>query len=232
MAIYAYPVAALGSFVTRQLENEVNENTTKFLAKNIDVEEATRIISENVQYYLPIVTVKAICDVILTSLIGRNLYYLFKKLWTILKPLFTSGLIRALCEKFNINFFKYALKGDEELKNGNSKDEPLRYIYEIPLEQLLHGTERQLQITREIRELNKTTRIERETYPIIIQPGCKEEHVICLTEVGDRDPINTPADLFIIIRSKPHPLYKRQGADLIYIKTMSYADVSPRCDDY
>jgi DnaJ family protein B protein 4 len=97
---------------------------------------------------------------------------------------------------------------------------------------LLLGTERTLQITREIRESNGITRNECETYPIVIKPGCKEEHIICLKEVGDRDPINTPADLFITIRSRPHPLYKRQGADLIYTKTISYADVSLKASNY
>lgn len=86
----------------------------------------------------------------------------------------------------------------------NHKDEPLHYSYEISLEQLLHGTERQLEITREIRETNKAIRTERETYTITMEPGCKEEHTFCLKEVGNRDPINTPADMFVIIRSKPH----------------------------
>ncbi len=116
--------------------------------------------------------------------------------------------------------------------DGKVKDEPLRYTYEIPLEQLLYGTQRQHPITREIREINRITRTERQTYTITIEPGCKEEHIICLPEVGDRDPINIPADLLITIRSKPHLSYRRQGADLIYTKVISYAAVSPTSHHY
>lgn len=195
MAVYVYPIAAAGSFIARRyFESDINEKTEDLLAKNIDVEETTRIVSENVGYYLPMVTAKAVCDIIVASLIGRNFCYLFKKLWGILKPLFTSslkgfiggiekcfcciqqslkelftkgisihtigekirskisisgvlealdytqkfiscvttglhrlvrfeltkyyleirGLLRALCEKFNINFLKYVPKADEE----------------------------------------------------------------------------------------------------------------------
>ncbi len=121
---------------------------------------------------------------------------------------------------------RFLRSSDEIHLNGKQKDEPLRYTFEISLEQLLYGTQRQLEINREIREINRITETKRRTYTITIEAGCKEEHIIRLAEVGDRDPINIPADLLITIRSKPHLLYKRQGADLIYTKVISYVAVS------
>jgi hypothetical protein len=193
----AYIVAAVGSGLIRVFgESDINEKTTAYLAKQINVEKATRIVSKNVGYYLPMVTIKAACDLVVASGIGRGLYALFKKLWGILNPLFESsrkafmngikksfdciqqsarellnkcssfhticdkvfskssitkviqaldyigkiivcattgfcrivqfeltkyyleirGLLRALCEKFNINFLKYVPKADEESK--------------------------------------------------------------------------------------------------------------------
>lgn len=193
MAVYI--VAAAGSGLIRVFgETDINEKTTAYLAKQINIEEATRIISENVKYYLPMVTIKAACDLVVISIIGRSLYSLFKNLWRILQPLLKSsweafmdgikksfaciqksarelidkcssfhtirdkvcskssitnviqaldyiqkivvcaqtgfcrivqfeltkyyleirGLLRALCEKFNINFLKYVPQPDEE----------------------------------------------------------------------------------------------------------------------
>ncbi|CAF1029017.1 unnamed protein product [Adineta steineri] len=282
MAIYVYPAAAAGSFIIRAFaETDIDGNTEKYLAKDITIDEATRIISENINYYVTIVTIKAVCDITVTSLVGRKLYSMFKSLWEILKPLLTAGLksfingikhagkciqeslkelivkgtffhtigdkirsnlslsgvlntldhihklfvcvknglchtiqfeltkyyieimglIRALCDKNNVNFLKYVAKADIELNSngdqmdGRHKEEPFEHTYEISLEELLRGTERQLPWTREIRK-----------------------------KVGDQDPINIPADLHITIRSKPHPLFKRQGNNLVYIQTISYAD--------
>jgi hypothetical protein len=87
-----YIVAATGSGLIRTFgEFDINEKTTTYLARQINVEEATRIISENVGYYLPLVTFKIGCDVVVASIIGRQLYNLFKNLWRNLKPLLKSG---------------------------------------------------------------------------------------------------------------------------------------------
>ncbi|CAF0981738.1 unnamed protein product [Adineta ricciae] len=310
MAAFVPLIASAGSFVVRVLgESDINENTTQFLAKKINIEVATRIISENITYYVSIVTFKAVCDIIVVSVVGRKLYHMFQQLWKILEPLLKLGLkgfidgiakcekciqaslkellekgvsfhtiydkvrphttvsnvlkaldgiykficsakagfcytikfeltkyyleivgfIRALCEKLNINFLKYLAQADVESNNGEDhaieeNDGPLTYLFEVSLEQLLQGTEENLPITREVQKINQPIRQERQIYTIKIEPGCKEGHVIRLPQVGNRDPINIPADLLVTIRSKPHPLFKREGANLIYVKTLSYAD--------
>lgn len=194
MTFFLASSALVGSSLIRiGAENEIDQITTEFLRKQIDIEEATRIISQSPRRYLIIVTAKAVCDTIFLSITGGRLYQLLKELWNILKPLLQSsaseflngltkcigciqnsaiespsvfqtfqklwekisskhpttivlqileyiseiifcakiglcnliqfeltkyyleirGLIRALCEKFNINFFKYVPKPDE-----------------------------------------------------------------------------------------------------------------------
>ncbi|CAF2401715.1 unnamed protein product [Rotaria sp. Silwood2] len=118
----------------------------------------------------------------------------------------------------------FKIQNDNVRSTNDYKDEPLTCVYEISLEQILAGTQRELAITREIRSSDGTFSQDRQVYTIKIEPGCKEGHCIRLNEVGNRDPINIPADLFITILSKPHRLFKRNNANLIYIKSISYAD--------
>ncbi|KAK4784266.1 hypothetical protein SAY86_018634 [Trapa natans] len=60
-----------------------------------------------------------------------------------------------------------------------------------------------------------------ETLKIDIQPGWKKDTKIIFPEKGNHEPGAIPPDLIFVVDEKPHPVFKREGNDLLVVQTLS-----------
>jgi DnaJ-class molecular chaperone len=61
---------------------------------------------------------------------------------------------------------------------------------------------------------------------IEIKPGWKQGTKITFPREGDQTPSTIPADIVFIIKDKVHPVFRRDGSDLLYTAKISLKDVS------
>ncbi|XP_042456747.1 dnaJ homolog subfamily B member 13-like isoform X2 [Zingiber officinale] len=92
------------------------------------------------------------------------------------------------------------------------------------LEELYKGTVKKMKISREILGvLGKRTIVE-EILTIDVKPGWKKGTKITFPEKGNESPNLVPADIAFIIDEKPHPLFRREGNDLVMTQKISLAE--------
>ena len=58
-------------------------------------------------------------------------------------------------------------------------------------------------------------RVVDEILPIEIKPGWKKGTKLTFPKKGNEEPGIIPADIIFVVEEKPHPLYKRDGNDLL-----------------
>lgn len=92
------------------------------------------------------------------------------------------------------------------------------------LEELYKGTTRKMKISREIVDMSGRTKQVEEILTIDVKPGWKKGTKITFPEKGNEQPNIIPADLVFIIDEKPHPVYTRDGNDLIVTQKISLAE--------
>jgi len=84
----------------------------------------------------------------------------------------------------------------------------------VTLEDILHGTEKKMKISRKVYGEDGTVRVEDKVLKINVKPGWKSGTKITFAKEGDQAPGKVPADIAFIIRDKAHPLFTRDGANL------------------
>jgi DnaJ family protein B protein 4 len=57
--------------------------------------------------------------------------------------------------------------------------------------------------------------VEAEILPIEIKPGWKKGTKLTFPKKGNEEPGIIPADIVFVVEEKPHPVYKRDGNDLL-----------------
>lgn len=62
---------------------------------------------------------------------------------------------------------------------------------------------------------------------IVIKRGWKEGTKITFPKEGDETPENIPADIAFVLKDKGHPLFRRDGSNMIYTVKISLKEV---CD--
>ena len=96
----------------------------------------------------------------------------------------------------------------------------------VTLEEVLSGCTKKMKISR--KRLNpdgRTLRTEDKILEVQIKKGWKEGTKITFPKEGDETPRNIPADVVFVLKDKPHPLFKRDGADIVYTAKISLRDV-------
>lgn len=68
-----------------------------------------------------------------------------------------------------------------------------------------------------------------EILTIEVKPGWKKGTKITFEEKGNEQPDMIPADIVFIIDEKPHPVFTREGNDLIATKNISLAEALTGC---
>lgn len=107
------------------------------------------------------------------------------------------------------------------------QDPPLVHDLQVPLEDILSGSTKKMKISR--KRLNpdgRTSRPEDKILEVQIKKGWKEGTKITFPKEGDETPTNIPADIVFVVKDKPHPVFRRDGSDIIYPAKISLRDVS------
>ncbi|XP_076914376.1 uncharacterized protein LOC143573365 [Bidens hawaiensis] len=92
------------------------------------------------------------------------------------------------------------------------------------LEDLFKGTTKKMKISRDVFDgTGRTTTVE-EILAIEIKPGWKKGTKITFPEKGNEQRGVIPADLVFIIDEKPHPVFKRDGNDLVVTQKITLVE--------
>ena len=102
------------------------------------------------------------------------------------------------------------------------QDKTIEKEVSVSLEEIASGAEKKMKISRKIfhddgvyHDHGRVT-TEEKVFTIIIKPGWKSGTKVTFHREGDRVPGRIPADVTFIIREKPHAVFTRDGAHLLY----------------
>ncbi|MGH0135436.1 UNVERIFIED_CONTAM: hypothetical protein FKN15_008045 [Acipenser sinensis] len=87
----------------------------------------------------------------------------------------------------------------------------------VSLDEIFSGCTKKMKIShKRLNPDGRSTRTEDKILTIEIKRGWKEGTKITFPREGDETPSNIPADIIFVVKDKPHPVFKRDGSDLIY----------------
>lgn len=104
------------------------------------------------------------------------------------------------------------------------KDATVHHDLPVSLEDICKGTMKKMKITKKIVGANGQTRSEDKVLTVTIKPGWKSGTKITFPREGDQYPGHVPADIEFVIKDKPHPKFKRDGANIIYSHKLPLRD--------
>ncbi|KAF9677936.1 hypothetical protein SADUNF_Sadunf08G0159800 [Salix dunnii] len=103
----------------------------------------------------------------------------------------------------------------------NRKAAPVESKLLCTLEELYKGTRRKMRISRSVPDDFGEPKTVEEILKIDIKPGWKKGTKITFPEKGNQEPGTIPADLIFVVDEKPHPVFKRDGNDLVMNQKIS-----------
>lgn len=110
------------------------------------------------------------------------------------------------------------------------KDPPVVHELKVTLEEVFSGCTKKMKISR--KRLNadgRTVHNEDKILTVDIKRGWKEGTKITFPREGDETPTNIPADVVFVVKDKPHPVFRREGSDIIYSAKISLRDALCGC---
>lgn len=120
----------------------------------------------------------------------------------------------------------------------DKQDKPIRRNLHVPLKNILTGATKKVKVTRTVYDPNGGSCEEYINLTISINKGTKDGKDIVFPRLGDKRPNAIPADIIFTIRIIDHPLFQREGNNLIFsrnIPTLEFLRESqiivPRLDD-
>eukprot|EP00184_Porphyridium_aerugineum_P000200 CAMPEP_0184695690 /NCGR_PEP_ID=MMETSP0313-20130426/3253_1 /TAXON_ID=2792 /ORGANISM="Porphyridium aerugineum, Strain SAG 1380-2" /LENGTH=361 /DNA_ID=CAMNT_0027154199 /DNA_START=169 /DNA_END=1254 /DNA_ORIENTATION=+ len=106
--------------------------------------------------------------------------------------------------------------------SGGRKGPDLEYDLNLTLNELYTGCTKKMKITKSVVDAASGRSVPLEQIVSIeVKPGYKKGTKIRFTEHGDEKPGETPADVVFVVKEKPHPLFEREGDNLIYNTTVT-----------
>ncbi|XAR65138.1 hypothetical protein NMG60_11009117 [Bertholletia excelsa] len=111
--------------------------------------------------------------------------------------------------------------------NGVSGDQTVRKAAAVEnklacsLEELYKGSRRKMKISRIVPDDSGQPKTVEEILKIDIKPGWKKGTKITFPEKGNQEMGMAPGDLVFVVEEKPHPIFKRDGNDLVVNKRIS-----------
>ncbi|VDP14254.1 unnamed protein product [Soboliphyme baturini] len=105
-------------------------------------------------------------------------------------------------------------------------DPPVVYDLYISLEDIYKGCVKKMKITRKVPsgEGGAKMRTEDKLLTVTVKPGWKAGTKVTFPREGDHNENRVPADIVFIIKDKPHPYFRRDGADIYYTAKISLKD--------
>lgn len=118
------------------------------------------------------------------------------------------------------------------------QDPTVQHELLVPLEDIYKGCVKKMRITRLVLFIllffkfifpfcrkvvapDGTAKTEDKVLSITIKPGWKSGTKITFPKEGDQLPNRVPADIAFVVKDKPHPKFKREGADIRYVHRLS-----------
>ncbi|CAL5981493.1 Chaperone_protein DnaJ subfamily B [Hexamita inflata] len=95
------------------------------------------------------------------------------------------------------------------------KDPDLFVDLNLKLEELYFGCVKKRKVTRRLINADQTYSQREEIVEIQVKPGWKPLTEVRFKELGDEAPGVIPSDIVFVVKEEPHPIFKRQGDDLI-----------------
>ncbi|KAL9342928.1 hypothetical protein Peur_063359 [Populus x canadensis] len=122
-------------------------------------------------------------------------------------------------------FSSYSEGGGGSMHQGAPRKAPqIEKKLPCSLEELYKGATKRMKISRDIADASGRTMQVEEILTIDIKPGWKKGTKITFPEKGNEQPNIVPADLVFIIDEKPHPVFTRDGNDLVVTQKISLAE--------
>ncbi|KAL1187954.1 DnaJ -like protein [Cardamine amara subsp. amara] len=113
---------------------------------------------------------------------------------------------------FNAGGGNYGANGySGELKKAPAIENPLP----VSLEDLYKGVKKKMRLSRNVYDATGRMRVVEEILPIDIKPGWKKGTKLTFLKKGNEEPGIIPADIIFVVEEKSHPVYKRDGNDLL-----------------
>ncbi|XP_064355260.1 dnaJ homolog subfamily B member 1 isoform X1 [Dromaius novaehollandiae] len=110
------------------------------------------------------------------------------------------------------------------------QDPPVLYDLHVSLEEVLSGCTKKLKISRRrLTADGRTVRSEDKILAVEVRPGWKAGTRVTFPGEGDQTPTNVPADVVCVLRDKPHGVFRRDGADLVYPAHISLREALCGC---
>lgn len=120
--------------------------------------------------------------------------------------------------------------GGSPRKTRPKQDPTIEHQLLVSLEEVLKGCTKKMKITRKVLNADgKSYRKEDKVLTINVKPGWKAGTKITFQREGDQNVNAIPADIVFVIKDKPHPHFKREGADIIYTAKISLKDALCGC---
>ncbi|XP_017280894.1 dnaJ homolog subfamily B member 1a [Kryptolebias marmoratus] len=110
------------------------------------------------------------------------------------------------------------------------QDPPVVHELNVSLEEVFSGCTKKMKISR--KRLNPdgcTVRKEDKILTVNIKRGWKEGTKITFPKEGDETLINIPADVVFVVKDKPHPVFRREGSDIVYPAKISLREALCGC---
>ncbi|XP_073054360.1 uncharacterized protein [Primulina eburnea] len=104
------------------------------------------------------------------------------------------------------------------------KAEAMEHMLPCSLEELYKGSRRKMMISRIVLDYSGKPSTVEEVLAINVKPGWKNGTKITFLEKGNHERGATPGDLIFVIDEKPHPIFKRDGNDLLIHQKISLLD--------
>ncbi|XP_069705760.1 dnaJ homolog subfamily B member 13-like [Periplaneta americana] len=118
-----------------------------------------------------------------------------------------------------------------EGKGIKRKEEPLRRTLYLTLSELFHGGIKKLKIRKYVLtgDFQNTTVLKEKLLTVPIKPGLPEGTEMKFIEEGDQGPTIIPADIIFVTEDRPHPLFERDGINLIMERTVTLEEALVGC---
>jgi DnaJ family protein B protein 4 len=101
------------------------------------------------------------------------------------------------------------------------KAPPVKRIFQCSLEELVTGCTKKMKVTRMLTDSSGRSVPAEKVLTIEVKPGWKQGTKVTFPEEGDEVPGVIPADLIFELEEKPHPVFKREGNDLVHTASIS-----------
>ncbi|KAJ8001480.1 hypothetical protein DPEC_G00169930 [Dallia pectoralis] len=110
------------------------------------------------------------------------------------------------------------------------QDPPVVHDLGVTLEEVYSGCTKKMKIShRRLNPDRRTSRTEDKILEVEIKKGWKEGTKITFPKEGDETPTNIPADVVFVVKDKPHPVFRRDGSDIVYPAKVSLREALCGC---